>query len=192
MAIILKYILGVGLFFPVINWFFLFNVQLWKIFGKKDVSGFNIPIIGPVFIDIWIIAENKPIWLLPIPWIADVGTFIYIIAAPTIARDWWSTSRFTKLFTLSGASENQKVLISFHSTGNYVLKKEWERGDTVGITGLGDLGQYEISEGMISIKSHLGFVRHLKSTDGINYEVEDLDSPEDYQLGGWALIKYDK
>ena len=192
MTVILITSLSIGFLFTIMNWFFFISVQVEKIFWKKDVSGLTIPIIGPVLINTSIVALDKPIWLLPIPWIADVGTLIFLIIAPSLTRQWWTISRFTKLFTLSGASENQKVSISFHSSGNYVLMKEWERGDTEGITGLGDGGQFEISEGLITIKSHLGFVRHLKCTDGVNYEVEDLESPDDYQLGGWSLIKKDK
>ncbi|UUZ52748.1 hypothetical protein LP419_26465 [Massilia sp. H-1] len=69
-----------------------------------------------------------------------LSTIIFLLALPTLWKDWWRTSRYTRLFTLTGASGTQQVVFSFHRDGHYHLQLRWSDGS--GPLMLGEPGTY--------------------------------------------------
>jgi len=120
-------LLIVGLFFPTISLLSFIASLLQAAIAKKNSSGIYVPIIGPVLLDFWLLSVDRPYWMLALPWIADIGTVFFAIAAPRLVTEVWQTSGFTRLFSLTGTQANQSVEISFHKGGHYQLIKRWAR-----------------------------------------------------------------
>lgn len=150
-------ILVVGLIFPAISWLSIIVKMLQYVLTKKSSSEVYIPFIGPILIDIWIVAVDGPVWTLVIPWIADIGTIMFGIAMPKLVVEWWQTSPFNRTFVLVGTKANQAVEISFHKGGHYVLQKNRTRRlNEVGVIALSEPGTYEENEDTITLTSHTG------------------------------------
>lgn len=176
-----------GLIFPAISWLSFLASGIQYLLAKKTSSGVYIPFIGPLLIDIWIIAVDAPIWTLVIPWIADIGTVFFLFAMPRLIVNAWQTSQFTRIFLLVGMRANQAVEISFHKGGHYVLKKNWNRPTgEMGVVALSEPGSFEEVEESIVLTSHTGAMRHVRRHDG-EYLVSDTEAGEDYNLDGWTL-----
>lgn len=185
-------LLVAGLFFPAVSLLTGMGsiVSRWRY--KKHSSPVFIPLIGPVLLTGWVISADKPLWMIAIAWVADIGTLAFLAASPKLFRDWWRTSSFTRVLVLNGTKGNQSAILTFHSTGHYLLKKSWIRpcGQT-GIVRLGEPGTFTQLGDRYELTSHAGLRRLLQKTDERAYRVEKEDLPKeelrDDSLRGWVL-----
>ena len=179
--------LVLGLIFPLLSWFTFIGgaIQHWR--TGKSSSGIYIPFIGPVLIDIWIVAVDSPAWMLIVPWVLDIGTWAFLWVLPRSIASAWHTSRFTRTFLLVGSRGNQTVEISLHRGGRYVLKKQWQRpSNECGIVALGEPGTYEVKGETFILTSHLGWKRIMRKRND-EFFIRDTESEGDYLLDGWSL-----
>ena len=180
-------LLVLGLIFPLLSWFTFIGgaIQHWR--TKKSCSGIYIPFIGPILIDIWIVAVGSPVWTLIVPWVLDIGTLFFIWVLPRLIADAWQTSRFTRTFLFVGSKGNQTVEISLHRGGRYVLKKQWQRpSNECSITALGKPGTFKVNGEEFILTSHLGWRRIIRKQDD-EFLIRDAESEGDYRLDGWSL-----
>jgi len=165
-------------------------VDRWRY--KKHSSPAFIPLIGPVLLTGWIISAHEPLWIIAAAWVADIGTLAFLAASPKLFKDWWRTSSFTRILALNGNKGNQSAIITFHSTGHYLLKKSWIRPPgQAGIVELGEPGTFTQLGDRYELISDVGLRRLLQKTEGGAYHVEKEDLPKvelrDYSLSGWVL-----
>jgi len=158
----------------------------------KHVSPVIVPFVGPVFLTAWILLSSRSRWLVPAAWLTDIGTIYALILAPRLLSEWWSTSSFTRIMTLEGKHEKQEAVLSLHSKGHYLLRKEWKRGrDEQGIVSLGEPGTYSGERDRYELVSFHGIKRILRRSSRGSFKVEEepLEQPsmESYSLKDWTL-----
>lgn len=104
-----------------------------------------------------------------------------------MVKEAFNTSRFTRLFVLTGDQSNQAVSISFHKGDNYHFQKKWQRppGET-GLIEINEPGTYTEQSGSIKLTSHTGSMRSIVKRKDV-YFVQDDDSSDDYRIDGWIL-----
>lgn len=181
-----------GLIFPVISLLSRIGTLVHQWRHKKYSSPVFIPFIGPFLLTSWVICAHKPLWIIGLVWVSDIGTLAFLAVSSRLIREWWRTSTFTRTLTLHGTQDNQRATITFHSTGHYLLKKSWSRPPgQLGIIALGEPGTFNQSENQYALTSHVGLRRVLRETDERAYRVEEQDRPReelrDYSLSGWVL-----
>lgn len=182
-----NHLLVFGLFFPVVSWLSFIASRLHAIKTKRHSSAIFVPVVGPIMIDWWLVSEGASYWWLVVPWLADIGTLFFISIAPRLAGELWYTSRFTRLFRLVGARDNQAVDISFHKGGHYVLKKSWNRAKgELGVIALSEAGTYLVEGSIFVLQSHTGVIRRIR-VEGEVYVVQDFDSQDSYNIQNWTL-----
>ena len=192
MTTLLNLLLIAGLIFPVISLLTGIASLVYQRRQKKYASPIFIPVIGPVLLTSWVMSAHKPLWIIAIVWVSDIGTLAFLAASPQLFRDWWRTSSFTRFLALNGNKDNQIAIITLHSNGHYLLKKSWTLppGQT-GITGLGEPGTFTQQGDRYELTSHVGLRRLLQKTDEGAYRVEEEELPKeelrDYSLIGWML-----
>lgn len=181
-----------GLIFPVVSLLSGIGSLVYQWRHKKHSSPVFIPLIGPVLLTSWVISTHKPLWIIAMVWVADIGTLAFLAASPQLLRDWWHTCSFTRVLALNGSTDNQSAIITLHSTGHYLLKKSWTRppGQT-GIVGLGEPGTFTQLDDRYELVSHVGLRRVIQKTDERAYRVEQEELPKeelrDHSLSGWVL-----
>jgi len=189
---LLKPLLIVGLIFPGISLLTGIGSLVCHWRHKKHSSPVFLPFVGPVLLTSWGIFAHQPLWFIAIAWVADIGTLAFLAASPQLIRDWWHTSSYTRILALNGNEDNQRAIITLHSTGHYLLKKSWSRepGQT-GIVGLGEPGTFTQLDNRYELTSHVGLRRVLRKTDQTAYRVEEEKLPTEelrnYSLSGWVL-----
>ena len=160
--------------------------------GGRHVSPVFVPLVGPILLTWWIVRTRLPLWLIPLAWLADIGTVALAAMLPRLAAEWWRVSAFTRVFTLLGSRDGQSATLSIHATGHYLLRKTWKRaaGET-GITRLGEPGTWALAGEDYVLTSHLGLRRVLRRTaEGEFRVVEEPPLPAEqaaYALAGWRL-----
>lgn len=114
---------------------------------REGPSPIFIPIFGPLFLTFAIHLNGWPWWLIPFAWMTDLGTLVLLWLLPKTLREEWKTSRFTRVLRLSGSEGNARAVLTFHTSGKYLLQKRWTRpkGEE-GIIEMGELGTYTEAE----------------------------------------------
>ncbi|ATQ74220.1 hypothetical protein CR152_06680 [Massilia violaceinigra] len=182
------FLLVAGCLFPLISWLTLLLSYIVARGGRSS-SGIYIPFVGPALLSIWLVRVDAPHWTLPLPWIADIGTVFFLVWLPRLAREIWQTSRFTRLYKLTGSDGNESVVISFHRGGNYLLQKHWYRpAGEPGMIAIGEPGTFSSQQGIVSLCSHTGRQRYLVP-EGAVHAVTDAGESDELQLQGWRLLK---
>lgn len=159
---------------------------------NKHTSPFYVPFVGPVLLAIWIFGTHKPLWLIPIVLVCDIGTDAFIIATPRLFMDWWNTCSFTRILNLHGSAGIQTATLTFHSTGRYYLSKEWHRSSPEpGPISVGDIGSFARKGDIIEMKSDWGWLRKIRLvSDGRFAVIEEVDVREkepDYSIANWTF-----
>lgn len=183
-------IIAVGLIFPVISLLSGIASLIARVRYKKHASPVFIPFIGPLMLTGLIVFDGYPLWLIPIVWIADIGTVAFLWVIPRLIAEWWAHSRFTRILVLEGTHENQSALLTLHSTGHYLLKKKWQRArGEMGIIELGEPGTFTSSKDGYRLVAHHGLRRTLRAQGGGSFVVEEEDrddfSTRNYSLKHW-------
>jgi hypothetical protein len=121
---------------------------------SEGPSPIFIPFFGPMLLSCVIVLNDLPLWLIPIAWITDLGTLVFLWYLPAIVREEWKTSRFTRVLRIKGSEGNAQAVLTFHTSGRYLLRKQWVRpkGEQ-GIIGMGELGTYTEVEGGFTLIS---------------------------------------
>lgn len=192
MTAIQTLMLVAGLVFPALSLVTVIAsvVHWWR--TKKHASPVIIPFIGPILLTGWVILAEKPLLLIPVVWIADLGTLVFLAFVPKILGEWWRTSSFTRILALHGSEGVQSAIITFHSTGYYLLKKSWQRPmGECGIVGLSEEGVYIRDDGRIELTAHFGLRRILRKSDEGQYVVEEIvaeqEASKNHSLEGWRF-----
>lgn len=185
-------IIAIGLIFPILSLLTGIASLITRLRYNKHSSPIFIPFIGPFLLSGAIVANNKPLWLIPVVWIADIGTLAFLYALPRLIAEWWAVSRFTQILGLSGKSDNQTAVLTLHSTGQYLLKKKWQRAPgELGVIALGEPGTFTKTEDGYSLVAHHGLCRTIRDGgDGTFIVQEDLPDDEalrNYSLNHWIL-----
>jgi hypothetical protein len=180
-----------GLLFPVIS--FLSIIASVSCSTREHcVSPVVIPLIGPLLLSSWVIVGYHPSWWIPIIWICDLGTAIFLITAPSIIREWWATSKYMLVMELHGDSGIESVVMRLHQNGRYSIYKTWVlEKNQEGTCGLGEPGTYTMEDEVITLVSHLGMKRILTPSEESTFTVEEQTPErtdlERYSLQGWRL-----
>lgn len=178
-----------GLIFPAISWLSFIACAVQNARTGKSASGVYIPFIGPVLIDIWIYSAGHSAWFMLLPWVADIGTVLFVCAMPRLVGEFWQTSRYTQRRKFTGAQGNQTVTLTLHEGGNYVLVINWQReADEPGITQMSEPGTYEEHEGRIDLTSHSGRQRRLTQT-AEGWQIQDTGEHDNASLDNWQLLE---
>ena len=189
-------LLVLGLVFPVISWVTLVLARWTSWRTGRNVSAVFIPLAGPVLLTSWVIFEDKSYWLIPICWIADIGTAAFLYCLPAMVAEWWRTSHFTLCLRLHGNQGTESAVLTLHSGGHYQLTKSWDRpAGTFGIVSLGEPGTYIRDGDKYELTAHHGLRRTLvpiqDSILGTAYSVVELsdlsENQKEYTLAGWTL-----
>ncbi len=181
-----------GLIFPAFSVFTCIICLLYQRRYKINSSPVLIPFIGPLLLTCWIMLAHKPLYLIPVVWIADIGTLLFLAVCPRLIAEWWRISFFTRILTLSGNQDIQTAIITLHSSGHYLLKKSWERSSgQPGILMLGEPGTYIQMDDSYELISCHGLHRILRRIDEGTYCVEEIPPEKkelrDHSLNGWLL-----
>jgi hypothetical protein len=170
----------------------------------ESPSPLFVPFVGPLSLTLAILLNDFPWWLVPIVWTTDLGTLVVMWCLPAIIRQEWKISRFTCVLRLKGSVENAHAVLTFHTSGKYLLQKRWKlaHGEQ-GIVGMGELGTYAETLDGFTMKSdeivdrrvvHEGSVfridRKLVRTAGRAVVVEESNLPEVvsyHTLRNWSL-----
>jgi len=181
-----------GLIFPVLSLLTGIASLLSRRSDQKHSSAVFVPFIGPGLLTCWVLVGHRPLWLIPILWIADIGTLAFLAVAPRLIADWWRLSSFTRILTLSGKQGIESAIITLHSSGHYLLKKSWNRPPgEMGIVSLGEPGTFVHTDDHYELTAHHGMRRILRGIDETTYRVEEnppaKEELRDYSLDGWLL-----
>ncbi|MFO0819143.1 MAG: hypothetical protein U1A77_14450 [Pirellulales bacterium] len=185
-------LLAAGLIFPTLSALTLLASLATRWRSGRFVSPVFIPCVGPLLLTGWLYVTGKSWWYLLLVWFSDVGSLALFAALPALLVEWWQYSVFTRLRTLVGSHDIQRVKLTLHRGSRYHLKKTWERSlGELGIVALSETGVYHEENGVLVLQSDHGLVRRLRPTDGAGFEVaEDVHQrPElkHYSLDGWRL-----
>jgi hypothetical protein len=120
-----KFAFFVGIIFPCLSLLTGITslVCYWRF--KTHSSAIFIPFIGPLCLSALVVCFAKPLWLIPIVWVTDIGTLAFVWISPRLIADWWNVSGFTRILTLRGSRGVQSAILTLHSTGHYLLTKSW-------------------------------------------------------------------
>ena len=180
-----------GLLFPFIS--ALSGALFWKR-GKgwsESPSPIFIPFFGPMLLSCAIVLNELPLWLIPIAWMTDLGTLVFLWYLPAIIREEWKTSRFTCVLRLKGRVDNAHAVLTFHTSGKYNLQKRWSRplkeGDAIST---GELGTFAETTDGYALTSDEG-IKRILVREGKTYRVKlESDLPERcayLSIAGWIL-----
>lgn len=180
-------VLIIGLIFPLLSWLTFILCAIQSCRTGKNPSGIYIPFIGPVLIDIWILTEGLPAWMLILPWVLDIGTVFFIRVLPGLIIELWQTSVFTRICFFVGVKANERVEVSLHRSGRYLMKRQWQRPpNEPGITALSETGSFEATGKDFILTSHTGSKRVLEKKLS-EWLVIDNDAEGFHNLNGWLL-----
>jgi len=102
-------------------------------------------------------------------------------------RDYWDTSKWTRVLEIRGEQEGISALLSVHTTGHYHLQKNWRRQKgQPGILSLSNSGLVEVA-GDNYILTGYGHRTVLRKVGDKSFVVEDKDNPNESSLDGWQL-----
>lgn len=179
--------------FPTLSLLTFLGSIATRLIRNRYVSPVLIPFVGPVLLTCWVLVAEKTYWVIPLVWLLDIGTTIFLLATPRLALDWWRTSSFTRLMTLRGSHGIETVLLTLHHQGRYHLQKSWKRSEgEPGIVGLGETGTFVDVGDSLMLESDQGLTRTLKRVDGNSFDVIETDAaqPElrNDSLHGWHLL----
>ncbi len=153
----------------------------------RHVFPIFVPFIGPTLLVGWLLRRGVPVWALLMPWVTDIGTLAFLLAAPRLAREWWETSLLTRVAILAGKHGSAEATVSLHRSGRYFLRKEWQRSPgEFGILGMGELGDFEWQDTDLRLLRDGGGCRSLRPSDDGFCVDEDRDFGE-ASLRGWIL-----
>ena len=92
MTPVLTCLLIAGLLFPMISLLSGAGSLLHQWRHKSYASPVFIPFVGPLLLTIWVISAHKPLGLIALAWVCDIGTVAFLAAGPRLVKDWWHTS----------------------------------------------------------------------------------------------------
>ncbi len=170
-----------------------FSLPIWMVdvhFSNRRSSPLAIPLIGPLALSLGLLLGGHSWWWMLLSWGADPGTVMFYLALPRLTREWWHTCSLTRENLMKGSHENQRVELTLHSTGYYLLKKHWERPATeTGIVELGEVGRFTRSEGNIELRADNGWSRNLVASSVDRFVAnEPGDVEDDYSIQHWTLV----
>jgi hypothetical protein len=86
----------------------------------------------------------------------DLGTLVLLWYLPRIIREEWKTSRFTCVLRLKGRVNNARAVLTFHSSGKYLIEKKWilQKGE-LGTLEMGEVGMYTKTANGFLLESEL-------------------------------------
>jgi hypothetical protein len=187
-----KCLLGGGLLFPALSLLMLFAslVTSWR--SGRSTSLVLIPCIGPVLLTSWILVRGYSGWFIPLVWLLDPGTVIFLPVLPWLIRDCWQFSVFTRIMILRGRQGMQRAVLTIHRGGRYLLTKSWDRpSNELGIVGLGEPGSFVDGGETLTLLSNHGLRRLLRRVTPDAFDVEEPDEERrelsNYSLRGWRL-----
>jgi hypothetical protein len=178
------------LIFPTISWLTLVLSWWTKRRTKRNCSAVLVPYVGPVLLTCWVVQTQRSMWLIPVVWLLDAGTLIFSLVLPRLVAEWWRVSSFTRILVLRGLHEGAKATLSFHSSGYYLLQKEWKLDSrpVAHPIDLSVVGKYETTENGYCLCEPLHSL--VRKTNAEEYCVEEEHpTPEalDASLHGWTL-----
>ena len=192
MTKLLTALLIAGLIFPALSLLTAVGSLLSHLRRQKHSSPLFLPLIGPIPLTIWVLLAHKALWMIALFWVTDLGTVAFLAASPRLIAEWWRTSSFTRILMLNGTHDEQKAVLTLHSTGHYLLKKFWSRPPgQIGIVGLSEPGTFTHNGSEFVLISHVGLRRILKTAESGAYHVDEdnIRDPKllNYSLNGWIL-----
>lgn len=165
-------------------------VTQWK-YGRY-ASPVIVPVVGPVFLTCWVLIAGHSLWFVPLVWLLDIGTIVFLAVLPRFVREWWRFSIFTQVMTLRGSHGIEVANLTFHRGGHYCLEKSWNRakGD-LGVVGLWETGTFTDNGNVLAMKSDHGLSRVLQRIDHGAFAVSEPDKCrpdlQNYSLHAWRL-----
>ena len=190
-----KVLLGLGLFFPVMSFVTLILAAIESRRTGRNCSAILIPFVGPISLTGWALITGRSSWFIPLVWITDPGTILFLWVLPRLITEACQISRWTRLQRFEATHRQASATLTLHRHGYYLLKCSWVRtGREPGIIALSETGRFFESHNQIVLTSHDGTERRQLhcSEDGIwiMHEASEAQSQEDYSLDGWRFQQH--
>lgn len=187
-----KVLLGLGLFFPVVSFVTLFLAAIESRRTGRNCSAILIPFVGPIALTGWVLVTGRSSWFIPLVWITDLGTILFLWVLPRLITEAWRISRWTRLKRFEATHRQASATLTLHRHGYYLLKCSWVRtGRELGIIALSETGRFFESHDQIVLTSHDGTERRqlLRHEDShwIMYDPSDKKIQGVESLDGWKF-----
>lgn len=187
MELFVRFLLPIGLLFPCLSLLTLVASILTARPGHH-ASAILIPFFGPIVLTGWVLLSGfSPLWI-PLVWVLDPGTVLFLPFLPIAVREWWETSRWTEVLRLEGSDPagDRTAKLTLHRNGRYSLEvaqplREDEEGEFTGGKSGGESGTYQPTPDGYVLLSHTHRTRKVRrSGEGT---LISGDSPEPDEEG---------
>jgi len=188
-------LLIVGLLFPALSWLTgVASYVDWRRHKKHSSPAF-VPFAGPIVLTKWVLSAHKPLWVIPLVWLCDLGTIGFFWSLPGLIRAGRQTSPSTRVAVFENSEGMQTTVISIHSTGRYLLERKGrlERKRRPGrfITWeMGELGNVSEDRGTYLLQADHGWSRTLQPAPGGLFQCVEHPTAEKHphhSLAGWRF-----
>ncbi|ADG66237.1 hypothetical protein Plim_0387 [Planctopirus limnophila DSM 3776] len=190
-----KVLLGLGFFFPVVSFVTLILAAIESRRTGRNCSAILIPLIGPIALTGWVLVTGRSSWFIPLVWITDLGTVLFLCVLPWIIIEAWRISRWTLLKRFDATHRQASATLTLHRHGYYFLRRTWVRtAGSFGPVSAGETGRYLESYDRIVMTSDDGTEGRqlLRHEDGhwIMHDPIEAQFQEDYSLDGWKFQQH--
>lgn len=186
-----KALLCFGLLFPVVSFvtFVLADIESRR--TGRNCSAILIPFVGPIALTGWILITGRSSWFIPLVWITDLGTVLFLCVLPRLITEAWRISRWTRLQRFEATHRQAMATLTLHRHGYYFLHRTWVRTTSFGPLSTGETGRYVESHDRIVLTSDDGTERRqlLRHEDShwIMYDPSDKKIQGVESLDGWKF-----
>lgn len=188
-------LLIVGAFFPALSLYSgVGSFLAWRLHKKHSSPAF-VPFVGPIVLSKWVLSAHKPLWVLPLVWLSDLGTIAFLWVLPRLISEAQKTSASTRVAVFEGTEGAQSAVISIHSTGRYLLEKKGrlekkQRPGKFLAWELGELGDAAEDKGTYLLKADHGWSRTLQpAPEGFLHCLEDQlpEHARSHSIANWRF-----
>ncbi|QDV29274.1 hypothetical protein Spb1_11540 [Planctopirus ephydatiae] len=148
-----------GLFFPVVSFVSLILAAIESRRTGRNCSAILIPFVGPIALTGWILITGRSSWFIPLIWITDLGTILFLWVLPRLITEAWRISRWTLLMRFDATHRQSMATLTLHRHGYYFLRRTWVRTTSFGPLSAGETGRYLESHDRIVLTSDDGTER---------------------------------
>lgn len=165
-------LLLMGLFFPVVSWVTL--PLAWWTSRKtgRHCSAVMIPVIGPICLTLWLLVAKHSVWLIPLVWILDPATALFLWVFLWKVPCDWIHERRTCIARFQGKRGRHAVKLSLYEDGSYTLEHDWRLSlRELGVTSSREIGHFSKLGDEFELVSPDKPVRILRGTADKDFEL---------------------
>lgn len=184
-------LLGMGLLFPVISWVTYPWAQWTSRITGRHCSAVLVPFIGPISLTLWLWVTSHSLWLIPLVWILDLGTVLFLWVFLWKVPCDWIHERRTCIVRFQGKRGRHTVKLSLYEDGNYILEHIWRLSlRELGVTSSREIGRFSKLGDEFELVSQDNTIRILRGTAEKDFELiekSEATQIENCPLNGFRL-----